>query len=115
MGQLYCRPSDLVAPMWHKRKEELEAMGLARSDEDVMTYVLFPKLAPKFLKDDQVEMAVQVNGKVRDRLVIEAGSAQDKVRDAALALQRVKAFLDGGKVVKVIVVQDRLINVVVKK
>ncbi|MCX5787932.1 MAG: leucine--tRNA ligase [Elusimicrobia bacterium] len=75
----------------------------------------WPAFDPALAKEDQVQIAVQVNGKVREHLTIEAGSPKERVRDAALALERVRSFIDGGKVVNVVVVPDRLVNIVVKK
>lgn len=45
-----CRPADLLEPMYKKRKEELEEMGLLRKEEDVLTYTLYPDVGLKFLK-----------------------------------------------------------------
>jgi leucyl-tRNA synthetase len=60
-----------------------------------------------------VEIAVQVNGKLRSRLVVARGTAQDEVVARALADEAVKKFVDGKKVKKVIYVQDRLLNLLV--
>ncbi|MBI4423624.1 MAG: leucine--tRNA ligase [Elusimicrobia bacterium] len=75
----------------------------------------WPAYDARFLKEDQVQLAVQVNGKVRDRLTIESGAAQDRVKAAALTLPKVRSAIDGGTVVNVIVVPDRLVNIVIKK
>ena len=93
----------------------LEAHWERAGGKELLARRPWPAFDPKFLKDDQVEIAVQVNGKVRDRLVIAAGAPKDKVQEAALALERVRAALDGGKVVNVVVVPDRLVNIVIKK
>ncbi len=46
-----CRPADLLQPEWEHRRAEAEALpGFDRSDEDVLTYTLFPKIAPQFFK-----------------------------------------------------------------
>jgi leucyl-tRNA synthetase len=60
-----------------------------------------------------VEIAVQVNGKLRSRLTVPRGLAQDDVVARALADDSVKRFMDGQPVKKVIYVQDRLVNLVV--
>jgi leucyl-tRNA synthetase len=61
---------------------------------------------------DMVELVVQVNGKVRARLAMPRGTAQDQAHAAALADENVARFLDGGTVRKVVFVPDRLINLV---
>ena len=62
--------------------------------------------------DDVVEIAVQVNGKVRGRVTVPADADSDAVQAAALAEEKVVAFLDGRTPKKVIVVPGRLVNVV---
>jgi leucyl-tRNA synthetase len=63
-------------------------------------------------KSDTVELAVQVNGKVRGRVTVAADAGQDEVREAALAA--VAQITEGKNVVKAIVVPGRLVNIVVK-
>jgi len=60
-----------------------------------------------------VEIAVQVNGKLRSRLIVPRGLDQDAVVARVLADEAVKKFVDGQPVKKVIYVQDRLVNLVV--
>ena len=60
-----------------------------------------------------VEIAVQVNGKLRSRLTVPRGLAQDEVLARAMADESVKRFVDGQPVRKVIYVQDRLLNLVI--
>jgi leucyl-tRNA synthetase len=61
----------------------------------------------------EVEIAIQVNGKLRGRLQLPRGASQDDVVTRALKEEGVKKFVNGNKVTKVIYVQDRLINLVV--
>ena len=63
--------------------------------------------------EDEVEIAVQVNGKVRARIMIASGATEEEVREAALANERVRKFIEGG-VRKVVVVPGRLVNVIAK-
>src|SRR6185295_5838884 len=74
----------------------------------------FPKADPKFLVQDVVEIAVQVNGKVREKLALPANAAEAEARDKALALPRVAEMVKDKAVAKVIFVPQRLINIVVK-
>ncbi|HXE83052.1 MAG TPA: hypothetical protein VN513_06965, partial [Gemmatimonadales bacterium] len=60
-----------------------------------------------------VEIAVQVNGKLRSRLTVARGMTQDEVMKIVLSDPAVQKFVDGQKVKKVIYVQDRLVNLVV--
>jgi leucyl-tRNA synthetase len=54
-----------------------------------------------------------VNGKVRDRVQVPAGLSEDELVERAKASERVRSYLDGGEARKVIVVPDKLVNIVV--
>ncbi len=73
----------------------------------------WPDYDPAKTKADEVELVVQVNGKVRARLLMPRGIAEDDARAAALADENVQRFVDGEAVRKVIFVPDRLLNLVV--
>jgi leucyl-tRNA synthetase len=73
----------------------------------------WPSFDEKLASAGDVEIAVQVNGKLRSRLVVPRGMAEKDVLDRVLADEAVKKFVDGQKVKKVIFVQDRLVNLVV--
>ena len=68
---------------------------------------------PALLVDDDVEVVVQVNGKLRDRLRVPADIAEDELVALALASERVRAHLDGGEPRQTIVVPGKLVNFVV--
>jgi len=55
---IHCRPADLLKPEYEKRKKEAEEMGIAKSEEDILTYILYPAIAPKFLKGEMEEEAL---------------------------------------------------------
>ena len=63
-------------------------------------------------KDDQIEIGVQVNGKLRDTIKVKRDCPNDVAKSLALASAAVQRFLDGKTPKKVIVVQNRIINVV---
>jgi leucyl-tRNA synthetase len=64
------------------------------------------------LERDTIELVLQVNGKVRDRLQVPAGLSEDELREHALASERVRGYLNGSEPRKVIVVRDKLVNIV---
>ncbi len=66
------------------------------------------------LVDNEVELAVQVNGKVRDRLVVARDASKEAIEEAARSSVKVLEAVGGGAIVKVIVVPGKLVNVVVK-
>ncbi|GLZ33049.1 leucine--tRNA ligase [Lentzea sp. NBRC 105346] len=72
----------------------------------------FPVADEKYLVEDTVEYPIQVNGKVRSRVVVPASFGQDEVKAAALAEEKIAELVAGGTPKKVIVVPGRLVNVV---
>jgi leucyl-tRNA synthetase len=73
----------------------------------------FPQADSQYLVDDTVEYPVQVNGKVRGRVSVSADATNEALEAAALADEKVSAFLAGAAPKKVIVVPGRLVNLVV--
>ena len=73
----------------------------------------FPVADPAYLVEDTVEFPVQVNGKVRGKITVAADADKASVEAAALADDKVQAFLDGATPKKVIVVPGKLVNLVV--
>ncbi|EIV99274.1 leucine--tRNA ligase [Thermoanaerobacter siderophilus] len=74
----------------------------------------WPEWDEKALQRDVVEIAVQVNGKVRGRLEVPSKATDEEVEKLALSDKNVKAYVDGKEIKKVIVVKNRLVNIVVK-
>ncbi len=72
----------------------------------------WPAFDPALLVEDEIEIALQVNGKVRDHLVVKRTSARQEIEQAALENSRVREFVAGLTVRKVIVVPGKLVNVV---
>ena len=76
--------------------------------------VTWPAFNPQLAKENEVEIVVQVNGRVRGKLVVEAGLSEAGVVSKALADPAVARHVNGKNVVKMIVVPDKLVNLVVK-
>jgi leucyl-tRNA synthetase len=74
----------------------------------------WPVWDEKLAKDEEIPLVVQVNGKVRDKLIVPASIGEDMARKLALESQKVRAFTQGKTVAQVIYVPGRLVNVVVK-
>jgi len=74
----------------------------------------WPQFDPALAKEEEIEIAVQVNGKVRSRLLVAAGTSDEDVRQLALKDPRVLGSMDGKQLVKAIVVPNKLVNIVVK-
>jgi leucyl-tRNA synthetase len=74
----------------------------------------WPKYDPELEKEDAAEVVLQVNGKLRGRLSVAFGADKATLEKAALADPKVIPFLEGKQVMKIIVVPDKLVNIVVK-
>ena len=74
----------------------------------------WPASDQRFLERDTYELVCQVNGKVRDRVEAPTGAAREELEALCLAMPKVQAHIDGKDVVKVVVVPERLVNVVVR-
>jgi leucyl-tRNA synthetase len=74
----------------------------------------WPEHNPELAKEDQLELPVQINGKLRSRILVAVGAGQDEIKQTAFADEKVTASMDGKQVIKVIVVPGKLINIVVR-
>jgi leucyl-tRNA synthetase len=74
----------------------------------------WPSFDAALAAQDEVEIAVQVNGKLRERLALPVDAPEDAARDRALASDRVAPHLAGKEIVRIIYVPNRLLNIVVK-
>jgi leucyl-tRNA synthetase len=99
----------MLAPLAPHLAEELWRMV---GNTDTVTYQQFPVADPALLVDDTVEVPVQVNGKVRSRIMVAADADQATMEATALADPKVQAALGGNAPKKVIVVPGRMVNIV---
>ena len=100
----------MLAPLAPHVAEELwSRLGHA----ETLTYEDFPVADPTWLVVDTVEVPVQVNGKVRGKVVVDADADDVAIEEAARGVAAIAALLDGAMVRKVVVVPGRLINFVV--
>jgi leucyl-tRNA synthetase len=101
----------LVAPYAPHLAEELwERLGHRES----ISKAAWPAWDEALCADDEKEIVVQVNGRIRERFTIAAGTPDDALRTRALALPKVLEWTAGKEMAKVIVVKDKLVNIVVK-
>ncbi|MGI6661623.1 MAG: leucine--tRNA ligase [Bacillota bacterium] len=100
----------------HMAQELWEKLGYSGTIEEAG----WPEYDQATIAEKTVTVVVQVNGKVRDRIQIEAGSSDEEVTDRALASERIVKLLGEGpdardKIAKVVVVKDKLVNIVTKR
>jgi leucyl-tRNA synthetase len=102
----------MLAPFAPHLAEEIWQEGLGK--KGTVFSARWPEFDPALTVLDQIEIVVQVNGKVRDRVTVAREASNDELEAAALATDGVKKQLEGGAAVrKVIVVPGRLVNVIV--
>ena len=74
----------------------------------------WPRWDEELAKDEEITLVVQVNGKLRDRITVPASITEAEAKNIALSSQRVKPYIEGKQIIKVVYVPGRLINIVVK-
>jgi leucyl-tRNA synthetase len=94
----------------HLGEELWEKLGHAKS----LARETWPVYDEALCADEVKEIVAQVNGKIRDRFTVPAGSPEKQLEATALALPKIREWTDGKQVAKVIVVKDKLVNIVVK-
>ena len=84
--------------------------------DDTIAYEPWPTYDEAKCKDTEINIAVQVNGKMRGTVLMEADLDNDTVVQNVLANEKISAFLakQGGSIVKTIVVKNKLVNLIVK-
>ncbi|MDU7598942.1 leucine--tRNA ligase [Corynebacterium marquesiae] len=103
--------AQLVSPIAPHIAEELwQRFG----HDETITYQPFPTFEEKYLVDDEIEVPVQINGKVKARINVAADADQDAVFEVALADAKIAELTSGKNVVKKIYVPGRMVNLVVK-
>ncbi len=110
----------LLQPFAPHLAEELWSKLAAHSDSQPasatgipLAYQPWPQFDPALLVEDTLELPVQVNGKLRGRITVPATATEEELKAAALACDKVKPFLEGKTIRKIIVVPKRLVNIVV--
>ena len=101
----------LLAPMAPYLAHELWEMA---GEKGNLLKSSWPQYDAALAAEDEIEIPVQVNGKLRGLVVVPAGANEDQIKEAALADEKVRAAISGKQIVKVIVVPKKLVNVVVR-
>jgi leucyl-tRNA synthetase len=82
--------------------------------EDRLYNAEWPAYDESALAKDEIEVIVQVNGKLKDKLLLPNNSSKEATEEAARGLEKVKEATEGKNIVKVIVVPNKIVNFVVK-
>jgi leucyl-tRNA synthetase len=79
---------------------------------DSLAYEAWPEYDKELIKEKEIELAVQVNGKIKDRIVVAADSDEEQIKQKALSSEKVIAAMAGKSPKKIIVIKSRLVNIV---
>jgi leucyl-tRNA synthetase len=101
----------LLAPFAPHITEELWAVTGHKGSIHAMPW---PAYDPEAIVEDEITIVVQINGKVRDRMLVPAGIKPDAMQELVMRQERVQQLIGGKKVLKVIPVPGKLVNIVVK-
>jgi leucyl-tRNA synthetase len=100
----------LLAPFAPHIAEELwQRLG----HNDTLVCEPWPQYDKELIKEKEIELAIQINGKIKDRIVVSADADDERIKQEALASEKVIAALAGKQPKKVIVIKSRLVNIVV--
>ncbi len=92
----------ITEELWHRR-----------GHSDSVHHQPWPGFDSEMASQEEVTVVVQINGRLRDRMVVPAGMAEDQIRELALDSERVKQRLAGREISRIVVVPDKLVNIVV--
>ena len=102
----------LLNPLCPHITEEIWKEKLGHNE--TITYEKWPEYDEEKMNESDVTIAVQVNGKVRGTINISKDLSNDEIEKKALENENVKKFIEGKEIVKVIVIQGRIVNIVIK-
>jgi len=97
-----------IAP--HITEELWEMLG----HETLLVHETYPTYEEEKLVKDEVEMVISINGKVRDKMIVDSKITNSDLEALAVASDKIKAHIEGKQIVKIIIVPQKLVNIVVK-
>ena len=106
----------MMAPIFPHVSEELWQRlerGSNGSEAGSVHLQEWPQADPEKAREDEITVVVQVNGRVRDKLSVAPNTAEDRLEELALASNNVKRWMNGKQVRKIVVVPDKLVNIVI--
>ena len=80
---------------------------------ETLAYAEWPTFDAELVKEKEIELAVQIRGKTKDKITIAADATEEQIQQMAMASEKVQAALDGKTPKKIIVIKSRLVNIVV--
>ena len=101
----------MIAPFVpHIADEMLEVLKVDKTSFELD----YPIYEEELTKDTSITLVIQVNGKLRDNITVDIDLDNEKVNEIALSQEKVKSYIDGKEIVKIINVKNKLVNIVIK-
>ncbi len=104
----------MLTPFTPHAAEEMYAVIIGNENGMLANETRFPEYIEELAKADEIEIPVQVNGKLRSRVMASPEASGDQLQAMALADEKVREHTDGKEIVKVVVVPKRLVNIVIR-
>jgi leucyl-tRNA synthetase len=105
----------MLTPFAPHTAEELYSV-LVESEVGMVAHgARFPEYGEELARADEIEIPVQINGKLRSRIMVSPEASNDELQEKALADAKVREHTDGKQIANVIVVPRRLVNIVVRQ
>ncbi len=82
--------------------------------KDLLVFEQYPTYDPKKMIDEEITFVISINGKVKDKVIVDANITKEKIKELALNRSKIKKIIEGKQIVKIIVVPKKLINIVTK-
>lgn len=98
--------SELLEDVQKADKEMSGDLGFEKQD--------WPKYDSKLIVDETIELVLQINGKVRDKIEVEASISEEDAKKLALENEKIKQWTEGKEIIKIIFVKGKLLNIVIK-
>jgi len=99
----------LAEELWHKTRINAEKINATYESIFLQEW---PKYDPELIKDEEVEIIIQINGKVRDKITASADISEEEVKKVVLEREKIKNYISEKEIRKIIFVKGRLINIV---
>ena len=106
--KVYIQPLAPFAP--HLAEELWELIG----EEFSVFNTHIPNYDPELINDDEIQVVIRVNGKVRSKIMVDANISKEELEKLALNDERIKKWIENKNIIKTIVVPRKLVNIVVK-
>ena len=100
----------LVAPFAPHFGEEMRSV---LGHQSRLKSASWPEFDPELAREEEIEVVIQVNGKVRAKIVTASGVSSDEMKKLALGDERIESYVAGKRMIKLVVVPEKLVNIVV--